>query len=250
MIPGHRVAEDAGLPHGSRGVIALPERVARAIGESGSPATGREAQPRSRGPWWRRWDLAAAFVLCIAAGPAQAWSNRPQNKYTGAPGEQTCAFCHGNLNVAGGSIGVVAPPSYVPDDTLDGVVTLQRSGQRRWGFELTILDAAERAAGHILVSDPNRTLLSIQGDTGREYLKQTSGGTDSGKVDSAPGWICRWIAPPAGTGDVTIYVAGCAADGDFTSGGDFVYTTALTLHEAPTAIALSSWGAIKSLYVW
>ena len=225
----------------------MSERLAGAIGESRSPATSR--RPRPRRPRRRRLDLAAAFVLCIAAGPAGAWSNRPQNKYTGAPGEQTCAFCHGNLDVGGGSIGVVVPLSYVPGDTLDCAVTLQRSGQRRWGFELTILDAAGRAAGHIVVSDPNRTLLSIQGDTGREYLKQTSGGTDSGKVDSAPGWSCRWIAPPAGTGDVTIYAAGCAADGDFTSGGDFVYTTAFTLHEEPTAIALGSWGAIKSLYV-
>lgn len=162
-----------------------------------------------------------------------AYSSGPPNGVTGAPGESTCAVagCHGNLNTGSGSVSLSAPSEYKPGDTIDISVSLEMLGQTRWGFEATVLSSAAEPVGTVLLDDPVRTQLS-SALGGRQYVKHTLPGTDPGVADIAPGWNFRWVAPAAETGEVTIYVAGNAANGNFAPSGDYIYTSNLTVAEA------------------
>jgi hypothetical protein len=46
-----------------------------------------------------------------------------------AVGEITCADCHGNLNVGGGTIIVTATTTYAPGDTVDMSLKVKQEGQ-------------------------------------------------------------------------------------------------------------------------
>ncbi len=192
--------------------------------------------------------LAILFLAVSTALLANSFG--PINGVTGAPGELNCSLsgCHSAhpANTGIGSVTVNAPGSYVPGDTLEIQVEVEHSGQIRWGFESTVLDGANLPSGSILITDTLRTQSSLDTVvTGREYAKHTSIGTDSGTVNSSPGWSFSWIAPSAGGGLVTVYVAGNAANGngvnDTLDAGtaDWIYTTSTTIDEAFVSVAQS-----------
>jgi hypothetical protein len=192
----------------------------------------------------RPWGTLCLVVLVpLLGGLAGAFSLGPPTGSTGVPGEGTCADpgCHTTFAVNSGSGGLVltnvtsTPGQYEPGDTLDFGILLQQAGQSRWGFQLTVIDAAGHPAGTILVSDPVRTQVET-GAGGRQYLTHTAPGTDSGTVDASPGWNFKWKAPAAGAGPVALYVAGNAADGDGTSLNDYVYTMSASFTELPASV--------------
>ena len=132
-------------------------------------------------------------------------------------------------------------------------VTVQRPGQRRWGFELTALRSNGLAAGTF----SNLTLLTgTQAFSGRFYVNHTTvNGEDGTFADSTSGhWQFNWMAPAVGAGAVTFYATGNAADGNGSSlpgGGtsDFIYSTTATSQEgSATAVDATTWGKIKMLY--
>lgn len=144
------------------------------------------------------------------------------NRRTGAPGESTCANCHGNLNTGSGSVTIDAPSGFAPGDTLDVTVTVQNQGQQRWGFELTALDAGNLPAGSLLVTDAARTVLSTGG--GKQYINHTEPGTDAGTANGTS-WSFRWVAPSTPVSSVTFYTAANAANNSGNTNGDSIYTT-------------------------
>lgn len=200
----------------------------------------------------RTWCECLFLLGTMWLGVGQAWpySSGPPNGLTGAPGELTCALCHGDgsLNTGGGRFRLFpAERLYAPGDTLTVTVAIEQLGQRRWGFELTAVDHDGQSAGTLLVTDAARTQVA-RGLDGRQYLKHTGTGTDEGVLDRAPGWAFQWIAPPAGTGSLTFYATGNAANGDGQRGlGDYVYTALLTLGEF-VAVEPVSWTAVKNLF--
>jgi hypothetical protein len=159
---------------------------------------------------------------------AYGFSSGPIDGVTGAPGDSTChdVGCHsGNpLNSGGGTLAISTTATYTPGDTLDVMVDLGQQGQLRWGFELTVLNSLGQPVGELILSEPTRTQSSVSG-SGRQYVKHTTLGTDSGTLDSAPGWTLTWVAPTVDSGAVTFYAAGNAANGSGTTLGDFIYTT-------------------------
>ncbi|UCD63504.1 MAG: T9SS type A sorting domain-containing protein [Candidatus Zixiibacteriota bacterium] len=169
---------------------------------------------------------AASLILALLAFVGVVWANSNGTNFealTGAPGESTCADCHNNLNTGSGSVSITAPADYNPGDTLDITVAVAHTGQSHWGFELTVLDDSDQPVGELLVTDAARTLKSVAG-TGREYVKQTSDGSDAGKGNSTD-WSFQWVAPPADAGAVTFYTASVAANQASGPNGDFTYTT-------------------------
>lgn len=153
---------------------------------------------------------------------ALAYSGGPPNGMTGAPGEGTCIGCHtGNsLNDAAGSLQIDGPLTYEPGETYTISVLLGHSGQSRWGFELTDL-----GVGSISSTDGN---TQVSGN----YIKQTSAGTFNGQSGSTVSWSFEWTAPESGTGNVTLYAAGNAANGNFSNSGDYIHTTSVTIEES------------------
>lgn len=176
--------------------------------------------------------LVISFLNIVFWQQVIAYSSGPPDAATGAPGESTCgvAGCHGNLNTGDGAAGIIAPEDYLPGDSVLIDVVLEMTGQSRWGFEATVLDGSDEPVGTIVIVDSARTQLSTSFGN-RQYVKHTTQGTDQGTVDQAPGWTFMWVAPEAGVGPVTFYVAGNAANGNFVNTGDFIYTAQTVVQE-------------------
>ena len=165
------------------------------------------------------------LFFVVSGGSAFAFSGGPPDGVTGAPTENTCAQagCHtGNdLNVSGGSLMLTTPETYIPNEVYTIVVNLSRTGQSRWGFEMTALDADGARAGSFEVDDAGNTQLSEANS--KQYIKHTSIGTAQGTTD-AHSWEFQWTAPDADIGPITFYAAGNTSNGNFNPVDDYIYT--------------------------
>ena len=187
----------------------------------------------------RRAALPTLLVLAAALGGARSASALPTGPPDGfagnPPANITCVDCHGYA-VGDGSIALLGlPGSFTPGVSYDLTIQLQDPGQRRWGFELTVIDAPAHAAGTLTVTDAVKTQLSDNPGTDPDYLKQTLEGTQNGVLNGPVTWPFRWTAPPNPV-TATFYLAGNAANGNNQNTGDFVYAIAVPL-DATTGVA-------------
>ncbi len=170
------------------------------------------------------------IFYCSTGDKARASSSGPPASHTSAPGEQTCAIsgCHtSQVNGGSGTLTLSGLPEigYVINERYDVTVTLRQTGQKAFGFELTVLDDQGRTAGEFDVLEPSRTevVSGFVGRNQRKYLAHILGGTIPNGTGQS-NWVVRWKAPAQNVGRVTFYVAGNAANGDGSNNGDFIYT--------------------------
>lgn len=178
--------------------------------------------------------LSLFFALgLLAMESAFTSSSIPPSGHTGAPGEQTCARagCHTGSSVVTNSsfLALTSSPSglfttgYTPGQTYNIIVNFSASAPR-YGFEMTILDKVNNAlAGNITITNPTTTELSTTG--GRQYVSHEN-------ANSTNAWTFSWTAPAAGTDTVIFYVAGNAANNNFSSSGDVIHTNQFKLAQA------------------
>ena len=170
------------------------------------------------------WGLFV-FLFAASTGSVFAFSFGPPAEKTGAPNEGSCADanCHtGNdLNASGGSLMLTIPETYQPNQVYEIIVSLERAGQSRWGFEMTALDADGASAGTFEVTDAANTQLKEQNS--KQYVMHTADGSAQGTNDKHE-WNLKWTAPAADIGPITFYTAGNAANGNFIPTGDYIYT--------------------------
>jgi hypothetical protein len=191
-------------------------------------------------------------VFLLAAGGASAYSFGPPDGFAGDPagGGLDCTWCHATYDVNSGDGAATlngVPPAFVPGTTYDLVVILSDLGQERWGFELTVLDELNQSAGELIVTDGVHTQLSDNAEPNADYLKHTEDGTYPSTPDGPVGWSFQWRAPNVPS--VTFYVAGNAANGDFTAHDDYIYTSAVTIpRDEGTPVEATSWSRVKSFY--
>jgi hypothetical protein len=195
--------------------------------------------------------LAAFFLLATAFGDfAHGSANGPDDGYAGNPPDfLDCTVCHFDYapNSGDGALQIMnLPPAFVPGSTYTLMIALTDPGQERWGFELTVLDAAAQQAGTLVVTDAARTQLSDNVGSDPDFIKHTFAGTDSGVPDAAPGWTFDWVAPNIPS--VTFYIAGNAANFSEDPSGDYIYTRQYTIQQGATAADATSWGKVKALY--
>ena len=153
-----------------------------------------------------------------------SYSGGPPDAHTGAPSETTCRDCHGTA-VGTGSLTIIGVPAqYNLRQTYTLTATIQNAAQKRWGFELTAVDAAAKGAGQFTLTDIVNTQLSDNAAPARDYVKHTAAGTFNGTLDGPVSWSFSWKTPNVGPGKITLFAAGLAADGDMTVTGDSVYT--------------------------
>lgn len=120
---------------------------------------------------------------------------------TGAPGESTCASCHGASLIVGGSESTLTfkdsvnslITSYKPNHTYD--LTFGLSVLSGKGFQVVALDANNKQAGTLTAG--TTTMVTAQG--GKQYLNH------SDNINSS--WTFKWRAPSANVGDITFYIA-------------------------------------------
>jgi hypothetical protein len=166
----------------------------------------------------------SAIVWAYSSTPPDDRAGNPPNTMTcKAPG------CHNtfDLNSGDGSLSIEDVPfAYVPGETYSVTITLSDPGQRRWGFELTALDADNQQAGTFVITDPTNTQLSDNGGTSPDFVKQTRTGSFAGISDGPISWTFEWTAPSPAVGNVTFYAAGNAANNNGSTSGDYIYTAA------------------------
>ncbi len=149
--------------------------------------------------------------------------------HTGSPADgQTCARsgCHSSTAIP--TMGLITsniPPSgYIPGQTYTISATATDPNRVKFGFQVSPQDASGNYLGTMLVTNPSATKL-----TGVKYITHTFGGT------SAPGgtrtWSFDWVAPVAGTGDVTFYGAFNYSNNNSSTSGDQIRTSTLTVTE-------------------
>lgn len=166
-------------------------------------------------------------LLAFSALAAVANSAGPPAGLAGAPGQQTCASCHGDgtVNTGGGrvTIALVSGTGYVPGQPLRLRVTLSDSTAARWGFQLTVRRAsANTQTIGTFTATPPQTLIPQSGTIGHGPA-----GTQAGTTQSAS-WEVQWNPPADDQGPVIFYAAGNAANNNNSDGpGDKVYTTSL-----------------------
>lgn len=160
--------------------------------------------------------VASVALLSNSSGVAHQ-----QNKdRTGAPGsDNPCQQCHAGGNyaptvqaflVVDGDIEV---PNYVPGAVHTLVVNVNSSGSPAgYGIQGTILLADNSNAGELVDQDPADCIWLDQVE-GRHIFEQND-------LCSSGVFEVEWIAPPAGSGPVSVYVSAIAANGNSTSSGD------------------------------
>jgi len=183
------------------------------------------------------------LLFALSNNNVHAFSFGPDDGLTGAPGEDDCTQCHqGNtLNATGGSLMLTVPGVYTPGQVYDIMVNLSRSGQSRWGFEMTALNENNVRAGTFAIADGN---TQVSESESKQYIKQTTLGSAVGTRDSNQ-WTFKWTAPNINLGPITFYAAGNAADGDFVTSGDFIYTNTATSEAATYGVTLAGVGTLS-----
>ena len=119
---------------------------------------------------------------------------------TGAPGESTCASCHGASLIVGGSESTLtfkdsvntSITSYKPNHSYN--LTFALSELTIKGFQIVGLDANNKQAGTL--TSGTTTMVTTKG--GKQYLNHTD------KLNSS--WTFKWKAPSTNVGDITFYV--------------------------------------------
>jgi hypothetical protein len=168
--------------------------------------------------------LSLFFLFCCSTGLIIARSAGAPTAHTGDFGEQDCTACHtGNsLNTTGGSVTITGvPAAYTPGQTYPITITVQRSGQSRWGFELAVRAVGSALqAGNIVTTDGNAQIVVFNGI---QYATHTSVGTQVGSGSGT--WALNWTAPSPAVGQVRFSLAGNAANNTGTNQGDYIYTT-------------------------
>ncbi len=161
--------------------------------------------------------VIGAFILMSNSSGVAHQQNKDR---TGAPGsDNTCQQCHtgGNYNpqvdvylalpLGGGA------SQYVPGETHTLVVEVSSNGSPAgYGVHGTVVFADGSNAGELVDQDANDCIWLDEVD-GRHIFEQNDL-CASGMFEVA------WVAPPAGSGSVSVYVAAIAANGNSTSSGD------------------------------
>jgi hypothetical protein len=149
---------------------------------------------------------------------------------TGSPGDGglTCTSCHSGPAAAtqtGWITSNIPLGGYVPGSTYTITATATRPGHVRFGFEISPQTISGSLQGTLVLTNTIETKLVGSS----KYITHTSSGT------SGPGgsrsWNFNWIAPAAGTGDVTFYGAFNVTNNSGTSSGDTTYKSTLIVTE-------------------
>lgn len=141
------------------------------------------------------------------------YSANPPTAKTGAPGENNCTQCHsGTTQPAAGTVTYSFSGSgneYAPGQSY--TIDLSAGGVKN-GFQMTVLDASNNAAG-TFTAGTNSSTSSVGG---KEYIYHSA---SSGVTD----WSFTWNAPATDMGNLTVYYAYNRSDNGGTSASDVIY---------------------------
>ena len=182
---------------------------------------------------------ALVIMLLIQTSGNDAHSNNsgaPAGR-TGSPTDGvTCATsnCHaGNASVSLMQIisSNVPAAGYIGGQTYTITAACAQMGINKYGFQISPQAANGALVGQLIITSPTTTKI-----VSNKYVTHTASGTagTGGKT-----WSFNWVAPIAGTGDVTFYGAFNFANNSGTSSGDIIRTNTLLITEDQTTIGIA-----------
>lgn len=180
----------------------------------------------------------AKFVTVLAAIPAAvlAHISGAPAKSTGAPNEQTCAAsgCHvgTSVNSSNGNVAITysGGTSYVPGQQGKFTVTVTDTGGGRgaYGFQAVAKLSSGGQAGAWIAGSGMRVVCEDDRETPCRDTAPVQYITHSAPRANGT-FEFDWTPPATASGDVTVYVAGNAANGNGQNSGDRIYTASMTL---------------------
>ncbi|MEN0005056.1 MAG: T9SS type A sorting domain-containing protein [Bacteroidota bacterium] len=184
--------------------------------------------------WLFGISLAALFI---------SFSSNPPNGRTGAPGDGTCASCHGGNNPNGfdGGVTITGLPATVsPNTTYPLTITVDNpnGAAARAGFQWVALrDSDNTNIGTISNADGNSTVTFSNNRNYHEHAPALSYGSST-----SLSWTADWTSPAAGSSDegITFYAISVIGNGSGSS-GDLVALsqTTTTLQGSTVPLTLS-----------
>ena len=181
--------------------------------------------------------LVLVPVIAVTLLTSEQMSDNGKAAKTGAPGEVDCTDCHSDfgINSGGGSISITATGmpthEYTPGQTYNMSVTVARSANSLFGVGIEALTASNANGGTLNITDATHTQIksaTVSGVSRRNVVHTLDGGANPSSMT----FNFSWTAPAAGTGPVTFYFAGVAADGDGNESNDYVYKSNQVFTEA------------------
>ena len=175
--------------------------------------------------------IICSLFLCVDVLLSNGTIGAPPTGNTAAPGEGNCTSCHGGgtLNGFTGSVIVNVnggATTYTPGGpAIPVTITITDAAQTRFGFEVTVLDAANNLVGNL--SALVGSAVSMSGV--RQYVYHSIGVTNATHTNT---WTFNWTPPTTNVGPVTFYAIGNAGNNDQGSGGDHIYTSNNTITAA------------------
>ena len=174
-----------------------------------------------------------------------AYSEGPDPRKTGAPGDGLCIECHAAAaNTGTGKVEVAFPAglTYTPGAKQRLTVTVTDSAARLWGFQLTARLATNETNGQAGAFESVDASTRVICEDGRakpgqgcpasaplEFIEHTLSGNGSNT------FAFNWTAPASDVGAVHFYVAGNAANGNGRNdAGDLIYTANYKVTAAAT----------------
>ncbi len=162
---------------------------------------------------------------------------------TGAPGDQTCAKtgCHANAQINNPGVGVntlvypAADSTYIPGQTYNITLQVQKAGIQRFGFELCVLDnTANESAGNLVITDVNRTqeITHTVSGNNRQSITHTFNGTPANPSTGQTSWSFNWVAPSSNVGNITFYYCTNCTNNNNAASGDALYINKFTIKPA------------------
>src|SRR5579864_5231293 len=213
--------------------------------------------------------VAAVAVLCAALLYAHAAG--PDPWHTGAPGDDpnACAAsgCHVGtpLNGGGGSVVVNFEngQTYTPGVKQTFTIVITDSAAKKWGFQMTARLASNLSGGQAgdFTAGTGEIVICSNHLDGTALFKPKNGCPSTSPVEFIEHYLqpfntniitVVWTPPATDVGDIHIYVAANAANGNTLETGDHIYTANYVLsaktactNATPTLSTVQSAGAFN-----
>lgn len=154
--------------------------------------------------------------------------------YTGSPLEnnnRTCSSANGGCHTGGGAsfqTGLITSNvpecGYIAGQTYTITVYVTSPNRTKFGFSISPQLTNGNLGGSMIAS------TGTQLNGGGRYLTHTSAGTSETGTNERT-WTFDWVAPAAGSGDVTFYAALNATNSNGANSGDLIFNSTLTIFE-------------------
>jgi hypothetical protein len=156
-------------------------------------------------------------------------SGAPSGK-TNSPGDASnCTSCHnGTISTLTDLISSDIPSEgYTPLSTYTITASISRTSINKFGFQIS----PQNNNGNLLGTLINKgTQTKLVGSS--KYITHTTSGTSA--TSNQKTWTFDWVAPAAGTGNVTFYGSFIAANSSNSDSGDLTFASTLIVSENTT----------------